>query len=166
MIELFDVPYRILDEVGAYRMTYDSFLKYPTTYQLPLEEMIKQFNKVCLPFIEKNNVTGAHRISKFDYTLLNPNLKTISIDPTDCYDKVADAFLTKVIGVHNVQSSTDLLTKYLLDNDLYSQAKQYQETLIKKWKKDNIIETDYVFYLKEYLEDSNYIERFKINVMS
>lgn len=166
MIELFDVPYRILDEAGAYRMTYDSFLKYPNTYKLPLTEMVEKFNAISLPFIEKNKVTGAHRLSKFDYKLLNPELKTISIDPTDCYEQIADAFLKKVYGVHGIQSSADAMIEYLLENNLHSQAKQYQEKLIKQWQKDNIIETDYIFYLKEYLKNKNYIEWFKINVMS
>lgn len=161
--DLFDLKFTIIEN-DTYILPYNQLFKFPETYCLSESDLRLSIDKLILPDLKKYNVIGAHRLNKFNFDGLINGCKVISIDPTDCYDNIIDSYFKKVHGRWTEPDNrfiNQLLSKQKLDI-----ARRYKRKLIENWQRNNIVESDIIFELRKYLEDPEYINWFKKNVMS
>lgn len=156
--DLFDIKYSVSDN-DTYFLPYNNILKEPETYQFDFETLLLHFQTVVQSDLTKYGVIGAHRLSKLDFTEFLPKIKVISIDPDNCINLVVDNFLKKVQGLRPEHDNP--IIKYLLNKNQTSSAKTHKNKLITDWKRDNILETDLIFSLEQYLSNKDYINYFK-----
>lgn len=158
-----DIPYWT-DYVGSVKLDYPWNLKTVDFYESIPEQQRLVYSSIVKPWLEKNNVIGAHRFNCFDFKQLDPALNVLTIDPRSSLDYVAPLFINKVqkiVGYYN--SDTQALDTALAKR--YGDNSALQIELAKKqiieWCDQNIISGDVVIDLAKFLDNSEYIKQFQ-----
>lgn len=154
------------DYLGRVRHEYPWNFKDVGFYQLPIESKANIFTDVIKPWLDDCGIIGAHRFEQFDFRELDNSIQVLSIDPRSCLDQVAKMFIDKVqseLGYyHAVDQTLDsaIVEKYGIDSEL--RIKFAQKKII-QWAEHNILPSDNVVGLDEFLQDSSCVDQYKVN---
>jgi hypothetical protein len=153
------------DELGRVRNEYPCDLKKFDFYQMPWDLQVKVYTETIKPWLDTNQIIGAHRFEQFDFKKLNSNFRVLSIDPRSQLEQVAGMFLSKVQADQGYYLSIDQAVNNAIVARYGSNSKiqlQLAQKRIVQWTEHNILSTDIVLSLDEFLQDSSCIDEFRI----
>jgi hypothetical protein len=115
-------------------------------YNWTEEELIDQ--KIINYFNSGNYLISTHRFDSYDFKKICPTVTIISIDPIGLEESIAIRLNTKTHK--NIKNKFYSLNKSTKNKILLSIVD------IKKWRKENILDSDIVINLKKLLEEKNF----------
>lgn len=151
------------DYLGRVRNGYPWNLKDVEFYRLAHRDKVKVYVDKIKPWLDEYNVIGAHRFEQFDFCQLD-DVMVLSIDPRTCLDIVAEMFLAKVQFDEGYFRDIDqnvnnaIVSRYGNNSEL--RLKFAQKRII-QWAEHNILPTDNVLGLDEFLQNKSCVDRFK-----
>jgi len=122
------------------------------------------YKKCVQPWLNQNKIIGAHRFNAFDFTKLDNQIQTLSIDPRQALYYVAEMYLSKVYNsLGHGDSMIDNIFKkvtdrYGNDNTMITRAIVKQ---IADWADENIKSSDITLCLAKFLIKPNCLDEYK-----
>jgi len=154
------------DYLGRVRHEYPWNFKDVGFYQLPIESKANIFIDIIKPWLDDCSIIGAHRFEQFDFRELDNDIQVLSIDPRCCLDQVAKMFLNKVqseTGYYHAMDQTldtAIAERYGPSSELRI---KFAQKKITQWAERNILPSDSVVSLTEFLQDNSCVDQFKVS---
>jgi hypothetical protein len=119
------------------------------------EQIIEDEIKIAL---ENYNIISMHRFNAFDFSAIS-NFTVISIDPTGVESNIALRNLTQLSLIEKYK---DFRKNFMIEKNLKTRIIHFSAN-IRKWTKEQILDTDKVLSLKLLIDNQNdYFEDWKI----
>lgn len=152
------------DHRGRIRNGYPWDLKEVDFYYQPLDSKIKVYVEIIKPWLDEYNIIGVHRFECFDFALLD-DVQVLSIDPRSMLDQVASMYLDKVQSDEGYYHSADqtvndaIVARYGNNSELKLQLAKKR---IIQWCEHNILSSDIVLSLDEFVQDNSCVDKFRV----
>ena len=133
-------------------------------YQLPKDAKVKVYNEIIKPWLDQYGIIGVHRFERFDFAELD-NVQVLSVDPRSMLDQAASMYLDKVHTDSGYYQTIDqnfnnaIVARYGHNSEL---RLQFAKKRIVQWCEHNILSTDTVLSLDEFLQDNSCVDKFQV----
>ena len=156
--QLSGLPF-IKDNLNRTIIDYPDELKQVEFYDGSTSDQTLVYKQHLADALHDKGILGAHRFKQFDFKSLDHRIKVVSIDPTTVLQQVVEWYTEKVFAVYTHNNNT--INKILEKNDHKLNAIRFKYD-IEYWIKTNILKSDIIFDLGQYIANPEYINEFKV----